>query len=424
MKHDDFRSLLNNSGSGPSAETTKIASRGTLLPRAVAKQGSLKANELQRADAPIFRTREAAKSTTRVEPLRHDVESTPAEIAKLQRALDAKEITYQEYVDQAANINASGSLMEAGKARGLDRNLLARIRAGEDVLAAPAMPTTREPSNDAEQKETVPLDAGVDAEEALEAAFDETLARANEVDEVDATTLPKSRDEVLAELRRKQSMPSQKTSQETSGTATFRAINRKPIGETIEKNGRKIKVIRDETGKIIKKLVKKSKSQRHHEVAESTSQKQQTLPLKPIEAVSPADEEDIFADAGEYDPFATDPTLPIVLPAKGLFEKAENEDKSTAAPASTTQEFLEQNKALLHEAQAVSQSQQRSSGHSSQVPKQGIRAGFGLVLDADDYNDLAQESLTAKEEVEEEEAVALDGSRKNKRRKKTAHANA
>ncbi|ORY77700.1 hypothetical protein BCR37DRAFT_394790 [Protomyces lactucae-debilis] len=397
MKQDDFRHLVNQAGQAHPNKphrTSKSTSavRAGLLPRTVAKHSASRENPFGTAGDASFKKPAQGPSSKnpRYNVVRHAEASTPEEIVKLKLALEAKEITYEEYVDRVARVNISGDLVEAGKARGLDRQLLARVKAGEDVLASPSVTSAEETV--LQNEDPKKIEDPVDEEAALEAAFDETLmsTQKQEAATTDAGPL-KHRDALLLKLRQRAPESANNAAVTmASKPSKFRSITVGPTTEVIEKDGQKIKIVRDASGKVIKRLVKKvqkTKSQKPaamEKVVDSEKQKPTAPAEVTVAILPPADDEDIFADAGEYDPFAIDPNAPI-KPIKGKLFADIQEEIIDASPV-TAANFLEQNKDRLMDAQALTAKQPSSNSAKDITEEKRIQAGFGLVLDADAYD--------------------------------------
>lgn len=429
MEQDDFRKLL-SAGDGSVSSRKTLSGRlskkrpfsqttteptlkaSSMAPRRVKNSNPFAAGRTEqtedRSDLERSRIRPAksllAKGyTDRAKQRNHDpvLEAEQERIDNLKTQLKQKEITHREYLERVETF-ASGEFQGAGMVRGLDRKLLERVRAGEDVL---------------DQRTQAEKDS---VDDALEAALDQHLTADKKEDSKLTTTttttspVKPNRASVLAGMKRTQSVKGAYTSADTaprSIDSKFKPLLKRnkdgTLTETRFEAGKKIKIIRDANGTIVKKLVKKTDPHvKDSPVISMTTTKSSTstpaapLTVQPdIAAIEPyEDDGDIFSDAGEYDPFTTsgkddtaktnatlDNSEGSTYFARIRHDAGGNEDDDDNGPtvASTAEEFLRANKAALEKAATILD-RQTAADQEKLRAKQRTDAGFGLVFHSGD----------------------------------------
>lgn len=337
-------------------------------------------------------------------------------IESLREMLLKKEISQEQYIEQTQQLG--GDMESSALVRGLDRKLLEKVRAGQNVV-----------------DNSVEVDGAI-AEQLLEETLEHAIINREP---------KKGRNDLLSDLKRKRT---QEQAEEKLKQKKFTPIgNQNQTVEYLEKDGMKLKIIRNAQGTIIKRLVKKLKP-----AEEIPTQKQQadstnttfpslnssdgrtTMPENTIEATPVVQNSDIFEDAGEYNPFleAEEESTEDGLKLKTIDTKHKQKlatkrnyfsttsrrrtlDQETEqephVPSSAAQ-FLEQNKHALLRASKILDRQ--TADEQKLVPnKKEVDAGFGLKLNPDAYSaDFV--------EVPEDDEIVQEKGRKRGRKKKAA----
>lgn len=326
-------------------------------------------------------------------------------INELRDLLKRKKLSQDEYFKRLEELS-TGDLESAGFVSGLDHKLLARIRAGEDVLLDPTKVV-----DDAQ------------AEANLEAAFEQAAVRPQASQQIDLgktdvaagpSKSASSRDSLLASLT-KTKRKDKSVADPALGNKFKRIKSNNPDGsttESYEENGQKIKLIRDSKGQIIKKLIKKAKvSPVKTEVIARDEEQQQPTPVAVVDPIKEQAmpqielenevDEDIFADAGEYDPFASTEDRPqddnrgpgtndsrksyfVGESFKQTSSAMEGEDDGAdASVPQNVKDFLTRHQPTLAEATATME-RQKEAEQRKWMAKKRHDAGFGLVFGDDD----------------------------------------
>lgn len=334
------------------------------------------------------------------------------EIDRLKDQLKRKEISQREYVDRIQELSA-GDVESSGMVRGLDRKLLARVKAGEDVFEKPEEVTKKAELEldtllfQTQQKRTESQSARTGAADV--ATRDSILATIQEKTMKDANAVPTRQTAIESDLGSKFKRP---RTMNPDGTTT----------ESYEENGQKIKLIRDASGKIIKRLVKKHKkpaaatepvvAAKPQDTAVAVPNQEESMPESSRgEPQSDADS-DIFAGVGEYDPFSAptpDTTATNAATNMGTEHRKYFGDSNSPEPHSGSEmtkkknpkTFLKDHEGLLAEAEQNLLAKQKTKTTTKAIGKRED-AGFGLVFDDDAYaTDLRQTLDEDEDDVEE-----------------------
>ena len=381
MDQQDFRKLLSEpsttSAKAPRNIVPAKRPRGSLLgERAPIKKSDFSPRVVKNSN-PFKQALKVGNSTIRSTPsnsyndrgqekARVDDSLKDEQIAELDALLADKKITRQEYLDKIRHVG--GDIESAGKVKGLDLKLLERVRAGEDVF-------NKDVEGDEER-----------AEAALEDVLEQKLAtEAPMVEDAPVIKPAKNRDSILASLRKPKV---QAVSTPASASPKNKILKNKDgtTSETYEEKGRKIKIIRDASGQIIKRLAKKLKE------PEKEATEEPEVKATTSEPVAIIDDTDIFEDAGEYSIDAITQDAPLT--SRQYFQTEED----TQLLPSTAEEFLAQNRDALRKASAIADRQVKLDQAKF---KERQDLGFGLVVDDGAY-DLDLRDVPDEEEEEEE----------------------
>lgn len=386
MDQDDFRNLLKvgSTASSSLSSSTKrsrdaaFSGKDTrraaafLAPRHVKRATnpftqqpnvSIASDAIKRARPTKSLLAEGYTDRAKTRLLQTNTTTTSAENDKEQAILDLKDQLSRKVISHKAYLEATqafgtGDVESSGMVRGLDKKLLQRVRDGEDVFAKP-----------------------VDQDEAEEALDQALLNSSSSSRSVKAATT--SRDTVLAAFQNK-FKPVVKTNPD-GGTTT----------ETIEEGGKKVKIIRDSSGQIVKKLVKKSKCVAPSPIVEQPPRELvSSVRETQTEAIMEQDELDIFEDAGtDYDPLSALESSHLSKStaepsgARNYFGSSvhsEAVDPDPLVPTSA-EEFLRQNRDALTKASSIVDRQTKVDLEKL-AAKNAKDAGFGLVFrDGDAY---------------------------------------
>jgi hypothetical protein len=247
-------------------------------------------------------------------------------------------IDREEYVKQTKLLG--GDVKSTHLVKGLDFALLRRVRRGENVM-----------DEDSEKKEDEEPEAPEeDLDEKLEKALEKevvTTEKRKEKKRGELAPKPKTRAEILAELKRSRQAAKEAAAQPSLGSKF------KKIGEPKERieeteDGVKIKHIVGADGKV-KRKVKRNDKERQARVEGSLPREARVMGMMPPQLplgvkVQPEEEEDddIFSGTADYDPLAalgddddgesTDTELPKRQKQEGPQPEAEVESKGAMAP--------------------------------------------------------------------------------------------
>lgn len=221
------------------------ASSSYMVPRSTGTQGT-KAVKSSKPKGVKLATGFKDRALERMNAEQDAEDKITSDLAALRAQLNAGELTQEDFEDKRFDL--MGEKQSSGQPiKGLDRELLARVRRGEDVM-------------NAETKDDI--SATADAEDELDALQDKVItpvAVERSAKRGEVANGKKSRDEIIAELKaQRQAAAEARIAARPQLSDKFKPINSgmKAPKTHIDSKGREVVMIRGEDGKLKKKVRK------------------------------------------------------------------------------------------------------------------------------------------------------------------------